>query len=209
MRKTGKCRTDRIVAWTAVFVVHVVVGWALIELPVPLDRKMASDPALDLVWIAAPRVAQLPARDRAPAHAARPIETRRALSAAHAASPDEPLPAAAPPANEASSSTPTESMSAVFIRQAAARAAQGDASDKGFHADPFANRTARLPGREARTFRMRPPPSLAERVARVGTLFGGGDDPCRSMRDSINELSQAGDSRVLRDALDYEKRYCR
>lgn len=98
-------------------------------------------------------------------------------------------------------------MSAIFIQQAREQAARQafDSSPP----DPFAHRTARLPGRSASTFNMRASLSPAERVAMIGKVFGGGDDPCRSMSDSISELSQAGDSRELQQALDYEKRFCR
>ena len=199
MLKTGKYRIDRILAWTMVLVVHALLGWMLLSLPAPSRIPDAADSALDIVWIAAPRAA--PPRPQAPAPMARralPREARAAKSDSHPAQTlvvDEP----APPA--------PSSMSAVFLRQATAMAAQE--SPGSFRADPLAHRAARLPGREANRFRMQGSRSPAERLALIGKLFGGVDDPCRSARDSINELSQEGDSRVLQDVLDYEQRFCR
>lgn len=202
MRKTGKPRGERIAAWTVVFIVHALLGWTLLQLPASTRGATPTDSALDLVWVAAPpqSVSSTPqARVRSVTADPRAMASR--------ATPAQP---SAPPTHEANEPAATQPLSAVFIRQAIEQAARD--APGAIQADPFANRTARLPGRAANRFRMRPPPSLAERVAAVGKLFGGADyetDPCRSVSKSINELSQAGDSRVLQDALDYERRYCR
>jgi len=201
MGDAGKLRGDRIAAWTAVFIVHMLLGWLLTRLPAPARDGAKMDSALDLVWIAAPRATPATAHPRArsassgpPAKTSHPTPARRVRSAI-------------PPALTVNEPATTHPLSAVFIQQAVERAAREPSGT--FQPDPFANRTARLPGRAANTFRMRPSLSPAERLAQLGKLFGGGDDPCRSARDSINELSQAGDSRDLQNALDYEKRFCR
>jgi hypothetical protein len=200
MEKAGKPRGDRIAAWTVVFIAHALLGWALTRLPAPTRDAMTTDSALDLVWVAVPRVVPSASQARA-----------RSAASGLPASPSRSLPVrpepSPPSTHEANEPAATQPLSAVFIQQALERAVREPPGSP--RADPFANRIARLPGRAANTFRMRPPPSLAERVAQVGKLFGGGDDPCRSVSKSINELSQAGDSRDLQDALDYEKRFCR
>jgi hypothetical protein len=204
MGHARKLRGDRIAAWTVVCIAHAALGWLLMRPPMPPRSEAAADSALDLVWVAAARTADHPrvqARRAVPAASGRP-----AVNSVRPASHGAP----AMPTHAEAAPSASQSMSAVFIRQAgemAARQAPGS-----FQPDPFADRAVRLPGRAANTFRMRPPPSLAQRLAKVGKLFGGADyetDPCRSVSKSINDLSQDGDSRVLQDALDYERRYCR
>lgn len=203
MRKTGKPRGERIAAWTAVFIVHALLAWTLMQLPAPLRDATTKDSALDLVWVAAPQPRPRPSAAREGVRSAtfsRPAATFRVTPSHRESSPPAPIRAAQEPMT-------TQPLSAVFIRQAVERAVRQPPGS--FQVDPFANRTARLPGRAANRFRMRSTLSPAERLALVGKLFGGNDDPCRSNRDSINELSQAGDSRDLQNALDYEKRFCR
>jgi len=203
MRKTGKPRGDRIAAWTAVFVVHALWGWTLMRLPAPAPSRDATtkDAALDLVWVAAPRPRPSTAHERArSATSSRPAVSFQSVPAERESS--APL-----PIEEVREPAAAQPLSAIFIRQAVELAARKPPGS--LQVDPFANRTARLPGRAANRFRMRSSLSPAERLAQVGKLFGGNDDPCRSNRDSINELSQAGDSRDLQNALDYEKRFCR
>lgn len=192
MPTTGM-RWERVVAWVVVAIVHVASALLLLRVPAPHRQAPAAERALDVVWVprrssrdTPQRIASTPQRER----------SRRARPPQQSVAPD-----AAPVQREAA-----KPMSAVLLGQVRL---PGSGEIPALAADPFAYRAVRLPGRDARTFRMRPPPSLAERVAAVGRMFGGGDDPCRSVRDSINELSQAGDSRVLRDALDYEQRHCR
>jgi len=201
MRKTGKPRGDRIVAWTAVFIVHALLGWTLMRLPASPRDATTKDSALDLVWVAALRSQPSTPHERArSATSSRPATMFSASPSPREASAPAPIRAAREPMT-------AQPLSAVFIRQAVELAAREPPGS--FQVDPFANRTARLPGRDANRFRMRSSLSPAERLAQVGKLFGGNDDPCRSNRDSINELSQAGDSRDLHNALDYEKRFCR
>lgn len=200
MGRAGKPRGERVAAWMVVLIVHAVLGWMLLRLPTPVRKATASDSALDLVWIAAPRSPSPTQRRSARAESAsRSPRISRVTPLQR-----EPAPSTVPQANEPAAAQP---LSADFIHRAVESAVREPPGT--FNADPFANRATRLPGRAANTFRMRTPPTLAERVAMVGKLFGGGDDPCRSARDSINELSQAGDSRELQNALDYEKRFCR
>ena len=192
---TGRCG-ERILAWTAVAAVHVVLAALLLQVPSPLKHDDAAETALEIVWIPAPHPQ---ARQVRQTRTAQRVQERRPAPTA--------LPATVRVFELETESDPgSKSLSAVFIEQARLPAPE---ADRPLASDPFADRVVRLPGRDARTFRMRPPPSLAARVAAVGRMFGGGDDPCRSARDSINELSQAGDSRALRDVLDYEKRHCR
>ncbi|GAB3345195.1 hypothetical protein [Lysobacter tyrosinilyticus] len=202
MRKTGRIRGERIAAWTVVLIVHVMLGWTLLRFPVPMREARSMDSALDVVLVAAlPRVlAKTQEQANAPSIAPRRSRVASRSTSLQSASATSAL-------GGAPEATTTRPLSADSVQQAietAARQAPGS-----LQTDPFAHRAARLPGHVANTFRMRPPPSLAERVALVGKLFGGTDDPCRSARDSINELAQAGDSRELQYALDYEKRFCR
>ena len=198
MRTTGMCG-ERIVAWTVVVAVHAVLAMLLLRSPAPIRPGIVEETALEVVWVPAVR----PQSPRTRAMASPGPERSRAARKFPVGMPTPEPEAEA----EAMQDTGAKPLSAIFLAQA--RLPASDAAEQATAGDPFANRGARLPGREAHTFRMRPPPSLAERVAAVGRMFGGGDDPCRSARDSINALSQAGDSRALQDALDYEKRFCR
>ena len=202
MRQTGKLRGERIAAWTVVLIVHALFGVMLLRLPVPVRDARTMGSPLDLVWIAAPPRAS--SKPQQPAHA-RAVVIHRSKAGSRTAPLHDP---SAPPAPvEVREVAAARSLSAVFVQQAVEAAVRQPPG--AFEPDPLGNRRARLPGRAANTFRMRPAPSLAERVAMVGKLFGGTDDPCRSARDSINALSQAGDSRELQYALDYEQRFCR
>lgn len=187
---------ERIVAWTAVAAVHVALVALLLQVPSPLKHDGVAENALEIVWIPA---AHPRARQVQQARTVRPVQELPPAPEA----PPATMPVFEPEAVGDAGSKP---LSAIFIEQARLPAPE---ADRPLAPDPFADRVVRLPGRNARTFRMRPPPSLAERAAAVGRMLGGGDDPCRSARDSINELSQAGDSSELRDVLDYEKRHCR
>lgn len=201
MGDAGKLRGDRIAAWTVVCIAHSVLGWMLMRPPAPPRSEATAESALDLVWVGA---APVPDPPRVTAR-----QTMPAASARSAADSVRPAPEGAAATQARAEATPSvaQSMSAVFIQQAGEMAARQPLGSG--QRDPFADRVVRLPGREASVFRMRSSPSPAERLAQLGKLFGGNDDPCRSARDSINELSQAGDSRDLRNALDYEKRFCR
>lgn len=195
MRTTG-ISGDHVLAWTAVALFHAVLFVLLLQLRPPLPERTAGDSTLEVLWIAAPRRSPQPVR--APVAPARPSRPR---AGAVPRPPGAPALAADAPDDAVAPATPP---SVVFAEQVRLPEPAFPAAR-----DPFANRSVRLPGRDARTFRMRPPPSLADRMAGVARAFGGGDDPCRSNRDSIDALSQAGDSRALQHALAYERRHCR
>src|SRR6185503_13093446 len=55
MRKTGKLRGERIAAWVAVFIMHALLGWALLRLPVPMPEGRTKDSVLGVVWVMRPR----------------------------------------------------------------------------------------------------------------------------------------------------------
>lgn len=197
MRSVERNRADRVTAGTVVIVVHAALAWMLAKSPVAPPSRAVADAAIDVVWIPA----RAPVR-RAAMHAG--VNARPRVAAL------PPRPERARHANTVSATVadpavPSRPLTAVYIAQA-----ELPVEPPGTHdADAFADRRARLPGREARAFRMAPSLSPAERLAAFGRMFGGGDDPCRSARDSINDLSQVGDSGELQQALDYEKRHCR
>lgn len=102
------------------------------------------------------------------------------------------------------------SLSAVYLAQARQHAQVAD-EPFAVRPDPLADRTVRLPGKPAGTFRMREPGSPARAVAMVGMLFGASDpkEPCNSNRARIADLGTAGDSERLQQELDFERRWCR
>ena len=76
--------------------------------------------------------------------------------------------------------------------------------------DPFNRKPMDLPGQPTR-LKIRGRLTLADAVGVVGQLFGGPGyttDPCPELRKDVNDLSLAGDSAALQDALYYEKRAC-
>lgn len=201
--RAERIRYERMAAWTVVALIHAVLAWLITRLPVPeLREREEAASTTDVFWIARPRVASPKRESILPA----PMRQRARNTATRIVSDTQVI---VPNPDETNVALETSPPVATFPGETMPT---GEEASGSFRRDPLANRTVQLPGREAYTFRMRPPPSLASRVAKIGKLFGGKDyetNPCRSVRDSINELSQAGDSRVLQNALDYEKRFCR
>ena len=103
-----------------------------------------------------------------------------------------------------------QSLSAVFIEQGA-RLLEPSRDSGDFARDPLVHRDARLPGREAQTFRMREPLSPARVLRGIGVVFGGGDyttDPCPRIRENIAGLGPGGDGTLLQEELRRLKAYC-
>lgn len=99
-------------------------------------------------------------------------------------------------------------MSAVYLMQARQAA---DVPAAPAPRDPFAERRVRLPGEGSERFRMREQTSVATVVNRIGRMFGAGDpdEPCRENRRNVGELALDGDSALLQQQLDFERRLCR
>lgn len=101
-------------------------------------------------------------------------------------------------------------LSAVFIEQARQLRAAGD--DAGaLRRDALARLAARLPGRQANTFRMRAPPSIRGALRKIGAMAGGPGytpDPCPRIADNLNALSQDGNNAQLQEELRRKRRLC-
>lgn len=207
MRETRKLDTDRVFAWVMVAFVHALLGLGLIRM-LAIKRAPEPDSTLQLVWISVPAT---------PASPARPIPADNATDPASSRA----RPAAAPPKTEvsgavagvASSTDPIEaqpgSLSAVFVDQARQWARQQEPMEFGTVA-PFDRKSIDLPGQPTR-LKIRERLTVADAVGIVGQWFGGAGyttDPCPELRKDVNDLSLAGDSDALQDALYYEKRAC-
>ncbi len=207
MRETRKLDTDRVFAWVMVAFVHALLGLGLIRM-LAIKRAPEPDSTLQLVWISVPAT---------PASPARPIPADNATDPASSRA----RPAAAPPktavsdavAGVASSTDPIEaqpgSLSAVFVDQARQWARQQEPMEFGTVA-PFDRKSIDLPGQPTR-LKIRERLTVADAVGIVGQWFGGAGyttDPCPELRKDVNDLSLAGDSDALQDALYYEKRAC-
>ncbi|MGH8072530.1 MAG: hypothetical protein ACREO4_00465 [Lysobacter sp.] len=187
--------------------VHALLGLGLIRM-LAIKRAPEPDSTLQLVWISVPAT---------PASPARPIPADNATDPASSRA----RPAAAPPKTEvsgavagvASSTDPIEaqpgSLSAVFVDQARQWARQQEPMEFGTVA-PFDRKSIDLPGQPTR-LKIRERLTVADAVGIVGQWFGGAGyttDPCPELRKDVNDLSLAGDSDALQDALYYEKRAC-
>ena len=207
MRETRKLATDRVFAWVMVAFVHALLGLGLIRM-LAIKRAPEPDSTLQLVWISVPATPASPARPLPADNATDPASSRA-------------RPAAAPPktavsgavAGVASSTDPIEaqpgSLSAVFVDQARQWARQQEPMEFGTVA-PFDRKSIDLPGQPTR-LKIRERLTVADAVGVVGQWFGGAGyttDPCPELRKDVNDLSLAGDSDALQDALYYEKRAC-
>ena len=207
MRETRKLDTDRVFAWVMVAFVHALLGLGLIRM-LAIKRAPEPDSTLQLVWISVPATPASPARPLPADNATDPASSRA-------------RPAAAPPktavsdavAGVASSTDPIEaqpgSLSAVFVDQARQWARQQEPMEFGTVA-PFDRKSIDLPGQPTR-LKIRERLTVADAVGIVGQWFGGAGyttDPCPELRKDVNDLSLAGDSDALQDALYYEKRAC-
>jgi len=187
--------------------VHALLGLGLIRM-LAIKRAPEPDSTLQLVWISVPATPASPARPLPADNATDPASSRA-------------RPAAAPPktavsdavAGVASSTDPIEaqpgSLSAVFVDQARQWARQQEPMEFGTVA-PFDRKSIDLPGQPTR-LKIRERLTVADAVGIVGQWFGGAGyttDPCPELRKDVNDLSLAGDSDALQDALYYEKRAC-
>ena len=182
---------DRIAAATAALLLPALaIGWLLFGQSAPQPGARGAEP-LQVVWIER----ALPARMPAP----RPDLHPRVLDPVVPSSPQRTRSAAAPapvdtPADPRPPVPPTPGLSAVFIEQALAHDS-GRPID--FHAAPLEHRGPPPPA-DGR-FRVRPPPSPAQRIAALGAVFNAGyeADPCPRIRRNLAALST--DPGELRD----------
>lgn len=197
--RTGKWR-DHGIAWAMVLAWHGLLVWTLVRTP-GTDHQRNHDNALQVVWITA-AVPVAVVRAQPPTvvrqqHKQRDKPTR--IETARRA-PAAPQPADAQP------------LSATFLDQAHALAQQQAPIDFATR-DPLASRPTQLPGAGAGRFRMQPQRSPRDLVAAVGSyLFapkGYESDPCPRNRENIGNLMTGGDSAVLQQELDIERRHCR
>lgn len=210
MSKTGKLDRDRLAAWMIVGVVHVLLGWGLTRLLAVKGTAAPANSVLQLVWIpipVAPMVAPVGAsaiRDATDPDATRsPLSDDVAIARAEASGPAT----TAPPASHVKDSA--GALSATFVDQAAQWARQ-QAPIEFERADPLARPVAKLPGRPTR-LQLAESLTVADAVGVIGGWFGGRGyttDPCPELRKDVNDLSLAGDSAGLQDALYHEKRGC-
>ncbi|MBU8975966.1 hypothetical protein JI752_007395 [Lysobacter sp. MMG2] len=176
--------------------------WSLARLmrpaPVPAPARVAAT-SIEVTWIVRPSAPTDDVRHESQRRAARTTGRATAPPARDARSVNEPE---TPTAN---APTGGRTLSAVYLSQARAEPVAPTS------ADPFANRSARLPGEGRERFRMRTQTSVATVVNGIGRMFGGRDpdEPCRENRRNIGDLALDGDSAALQQQLDYERRLCR
>ena len=201
---TGKVDADRVVAWLVVIGAHALFWWLLTRDASGDATAEGDGDALQLAWIEPPPPLPpppIPAVRTPSPPAATPGPDRRPP-------PDTRADDATPQATTPASRMP---LSAVFIEQARRLPAAGDDHADAFRADPLAHRAATLPGVQADTFRMRPPPSIRGALLKIGAMAGGPGyttDPCPRIADNINALSQGGDSPLLQEELRRKRRLC-
>ena len=201
MTRTGEVDVDRVFACLVVLGTHLLLWWMLMRATTIFVSVDEGSDALQVSWIEPP--APMPVIPLATAMPAPPQRTgvgKPDVAAARAIDPDR----------DAASPQAQPSMSAVFIEQGRRLLdAQDDGDD--FTRDPFASRNARLPGKQADTFRMRDPISPQAVLRRIGKVFGGAGyttDPCPQIRENIAGLAPGGDSELLQEELRRQRAYC-
>lgn len=209
MRRTWTLDADRTVAWVLVVSVHVLLGLGLGRLLAIKRPSIRADSTLQLVWIPVPAGPALPSLPPPARDAPHAVTTDRPQSAVATTVPATPSGSVSDAASVSAIETNPGSMSAVFVDQAADWARQHAPVE--FEAPDFLDRpNAQLPGRPTRlTIRERL--TIADAVGAIGQMFGGPGyttDPCPELRKDVNDLSLAGDSAALQDALYYEQRAC-
>ncbi|MDI9238489.1 hypothetical protein QLQ15_06125 [Lysobacter sp. LF1] len=201
MESTQGLRWDAAVAAVVTVTANAGLFWLLTRMMRP-EVPVVAERALQVVWI--PRDTARREGAAPTAHVPRsPALSRLARTVTASAEPD------ASPDRDASSPSPVDRpMSAVYLMQARQAAQAPVAIAPG---DPFAQRIARLPGEGSERFRMRQQTSVATVVNGIGRMFGARDpdEPCRENRRNIGDLALDGDSAVLQQQLDYERRLCR
>jgi hypothetical protein len=209
----------RWIAVAGVALVHLALLAVLMRPPLAIDfARLPLSSRTQLAFIVRP----VPAPDRpwqparaAPVPAAR--RTQRAAATTRAAS------IAAPTPEPASGVAPVERAAAAgahaypgyaeLLRQGQAAARAGNSSLPA--ADPFADRSARLPGgANGGRFVIRDAPTPADVAARIGRIFGGepAGAPCRRITARITALASQVDAASRRDLerdIDLERRRCR
>ncbi|MEO5565236.1 MAG: hypothetical protein ABIR05_01020 [Luteimonas sp.] len=198
--QTGKWR-DRTIAVGLVLGWHALVGWWLLHLP-PLRENGASE-AIQVVFVTLP-----PPPVREPSTAAR--HRTRSESPQHAA----PVPASRHLANAtagASADVPALPNARALLAQALDTVRNQAAPQ--LRSDPLADRPTRLPGRNDGRFRFQRALTPADVVAGIGALLfyppGYESDQCPRNGRNLANLLAAGDSPALREAVEYERRFCR
>lgn len=194
-------RWDAAVAALVTITVNAGLFWLLSRM-MGSDLPPTVDSTMDVVWI----VRRPAPTTEAPAQArpARMPHPRRNVTASAQSTP-QPLRRTA---DDPQAGWPEgRPMSAIYLMQAR----QAELPVEPVPRDPFAERHVRLPGEGSERFRMRRQTSVATVVNRIGRMFGGGDPdaPCRENRRNIRELAPDGDSAVLQQQLDVERRHCR
>ena len=204
--QAGKLDGERVVACVVVLGAHLLFWWALTRATavfVAVDTDADTD-ALQVTWIdpppAAPIVAAV-ATDATPSPPSRSHPRKPVLLA----------PATPASIRDAPDAAPRAAMSAVFIEQGR-QWIEAQADRAGFARDPLANRSARVPGRQADSFRMRKPISPQAVVNAVGSyLFappGYTTDPCAQINANIAGLGPGGDGALLQEELRRKRAYC-
>lgn len=209
MHRTWTLDADRVVAWVLVASVHVLLGLGLVRLLTIKRPSLPADSALQLNWVPVPARPAIPSRPPSARDALPATTTGRRQPAVATIAPDTSPGSVSDTAPVSAVEASPGSMSADFADQAADWARQQAPVE--FEARDFLDRpTFRLPGRPTR-LKIRERLTVADAVGMVGQLFGGAGyttDPCPELRKDVNDLSLAGDSDALQDALYYEKRAC-
>lgn len=202
---------DRMVAAVVAIAANAALAWCLVD-ALSLPAPAASGPPLQLYWVAAPAsigpATALPPPPH-PAAPAPPAPTRADPVQAPPSTEVE-FVAARPPAPAAQPDIAIDAATA-YLRQLRRHGEDAMAGQFGKH-DPLAPPPARVPGRHADHFRMAEPASVAAALEKVGKLVAGSNyvaDGCGELAEDVRLLAFEGDSRVLRDALDRQRRQCR
>lgn len=201
MGSTQGLRWDAAVAALVAVTVNAGLFWLLSRVMRP-ELPVEAEAALQVWWI--PRDTTREDGATAPSHGARPASQPRRTGNVTASAESGAL----PPRGASASPPDGRPMSAVYLMQARQAAPPPVTTTP---ADPFAQRIAPLPGEGGERFRMRRQTSVATVVDGIGRMFGARDpdEPCRENRRNISDLALDGDSAVLQQQLDYERRLCR
>lgn len=202
MQASEHGRSNQLIAWLCVCVIHAGLFWLLLVQGRVERTTDIKETRLRLVLMQPALRAAAPTATASIPSPKRSTQAFNTPKVEHARPAPRPIDSAAPPS---ASTVATQEL----LQQAGAWTREPVLS---FVADPLRSRRAQLPGGDRQgAFRMREPPSPARAMESIASFFGDPGPPCPRVQARLNGLLTATsekDRELLQEELRRDRQFC-